>query len=533
MNNTLKIALQYAQKMKWSVVPAKVGPIVDGKASKFFPVQWGEFQDRIATEKEITDWYTKNPNWGIAIICGKTSNLVVLDVDDTKIDLSKYNLPETLTVKTGRGYHRYFRLPKGLEIYGKTDIEKGVELKGEKTTVHAPPTLYSGEIRYRWFNQKGVKLAELPESLIERYKELKGNKKSENKDWSLIAEGVSDGMRNHTAASFTGKILGTVNPKEWESLAWPVIQMWNRQNNPPLEEKVLRATFESIAKRQFGNVSEEVSEQLEDSVILAEDKKNQIEELKKQTPHFLARSNIASLEDTVDGFRKGQLIIVSGPPKAGKTQFCQTLTKHFTQDEKKCLWFSYELGYDELFAKFPMTNLDFYVPNYIQTGNLDWIEEKVKESKEKFGTDIVFIDHLDFLRDPSELRGRNVSQNMSSYVGGLVQRVKSMARSQNVVIFLMCHIRKNEWTAKDVPTSAELRDSGQIAQLADIVMMVMRKRKRGSNVDEMYDGNFATLGVIENRHNGKTKKIPMELKDNEFVESYFPKSGEVETKDLF
>src|SRR3990167_2777623 len=136
MNNTLKLALGYSQKLKWSIIPAKVGRIEYGKAKKIFPIQWGEFQNRIASEEEINKWYTENPDWGIAVICGKISNLAVLDIDNPKIDLSKYNLPETWTVKTGRGFHQYFRLPENITIKGTIDIEEGLELKGDGATVH-------------------------------------------------------------------------------------------------------------------------------------------------------------------------------------------------------------------------------------------------------------------------------------------------------------------------------------------------------------------------------------------------------------
>ena len=126
------------------------------------------------------------------------------------------------------------------------------------------------------------------------------------------------------------------------------------------------------------------------------------------------------------------------------------------------------------------------------------------------------------------MRGGNISQNMASYVGGIVQQVKILARKYDLIIFLMAHIRKNQWTAKDLPASEELRDSGQIAQLADIVLMIMRKRMKQGN-DTVYDGNKAIVGVIENRHNGNTKKIPLILSNNEFLEDSFVERPEIKS----
>lgn len=254
-----------------------------------------------------------------------------------------------------------------------------------------------------------------------------------------------------------------------------------------------------------------------DRIVFASEKKKELDEERLTKPKFLAFTDIQALDECTEGFRKGQLIILSGPPKNGKTQFCQTLTKNFIQKDHKCLWFSYELCFDELFDKFALgdANLDFLVPNYMQSGNLSWVEDRIIEAKEKHGLDIVFLDHLDFLKDPEKLSG--VSINLAAYVGGITQKVKRIAVEQELVIILMSHIRKNNWTTNELPSAEELRDSGQIAQLADIVMMIMRTRA-DRDAQEVYVGNFAKLGVMENRHNGKTKKIDLVFKDGSFVE---------------
>lgn len=244
-----------------------------------------------------------------------------------------------------------------------------------------------------------------------------------------------------------------------------------------------------------------------DRVILAEEKKEELKALQASRPVFSAKTMIPMLDDCVDGFRKGQLIIVSGPTKHGKTSLCQTFTKRFTDQGNRTLWFSYELGYEELFEKFPMEKLDFYLPNYLENGNVKWIEDKIIESKMKHNTDIVFIDNLDFLRDPDTLKG--IGLNLSSYIGSIVQKIKRIAVEQNVLIFLMSHIRKNNWSGKELPSAEELRDSGQTAQLADIVLMVMREKSTSDNPDEIYNGTNAWIGVMANRHNGRTKRIPV------------------------
>lgn len=254
----------------------------------------------------------------------------------------------------------------------------------------------------------------------------------------------------------------------------------------------------------------------EDRVVLAEDKWQEIQEEMKNKPAFSVSMGLPKIDECLQSLGLGRLVVLSGPPKNGKTQLCQTFTKRFVEQGKKIIWFSYEVSYEELFGKFPMKNLDFHVPNSMETGDVNWIEDKIIESKQKYDTNVVFIDHLDFLRDPDSLKG--VGLNLSAYVGGIVQKIKRISVEQNMLIFLMTHIRKNNWTSNNLPAAEELRDSGQIAQLADVVMMIIRKRNKSKNPEEVYLGNEAMVGVIENRLNGKTKIAQVEFKDGEFNE---------------
>lgn len=260
-----------------------------------------------------------------------------------------------------------------------------------------------------------------------------------------------------------------------------------------------------------------------DRVIHAEERFSQIAEEEKNSPKFSALMGMPSLDECTAGFRPGQLVIVSGPPKNGKTLFCQNLTARFTSQGHRCLWFEYELSGSEFLKKFPAGKLDFYVPADMVNKNLDWVEDRVIESKQKFSTDIVFIDHLDFLRE-HRMMMKNLNMNMSTYIGAIIQGVKTMAVQHNVLIFLMSHIRKNEWTSGKLPTSEELSDSRHVAQLADTVMMVMRKRNKENG--NLYHETDAIIGVIESRQTGKTKMVDVQLHDGEFYESTDKKLNE-------
>ena len=254
----------------------------------------------------------------------------------------------------------------------------------------------------------------------------------------------------------------------------------------------------------------------EDKVVHAQKKWEEIQEQNKNKPKFSVNMGLPKIDECLAGLGLGRLVVLSGPPKNGKTQLCQFFTKRFTEQGKRALWFSYEVGYEELFGKFPMESLDFHVPNLMDTRDMDWVENRIIESKQKYGTNIVFIDNLDFLRDTNVIK--NVGLNLSAYVGGIVQKIKRIAVEQEMLIFLMTHIRKNNWTSNKLPSAEELRDSGQIAQLADVVVMIARKRNKSSNPEQIYFANDAIIGVIENRLNGKTKLAQVEFYNGNFEE---------------
>jgi hypothetical protein len=68
----------------------------------------------LPTEQEVTDWFDRWPNANIAIITGKISNLVVFDLDSehaVQYAEDEGGFPDTLKVKTGKGYHYYMKHP--------------------------------------------------------------------------------------------------------------------------------------------------------------------------------------------------------------------------------------------------------------------------------------------------------------------------------------------------------------------------------------------------------------------------------------
>ena len=115
MNNKtmLENALLYLE-LGWSVIPVNLFyKDSTTKAQKKPMVNWSMYQNRLPTEEEVTDWWTKWPNAGIGIVTGEISNLVI-----EKYFLKCFiDLHRLFQLRPGRNYGRvYFRALPG--IYG-------------------------------------------------------------------------------------------------------------------------------------------------------------------------------------------------------------------------------------------------------------------------------------------------------------------------------------------------------------------------------------------------------------------------------
>jgi replicative DNA helicase len=248
----------------------------------------------------------------------------------------------------------------------------------------------------------------------------------------------------------------------------------------------------------------------EDEVVSVEDIISQLDVEKRKNP-FKLMTKIPKLDDIIDGFRDGNLVVVSGPTGNGKTLLCQTLTDTFTKDETNCLWFSYEVPIAEFVEKFDVVPT-FFVPKQMKGNTMEWIEKKVVEGIAKHDTKVIFIDHLHYLFDISAI-GRGI--NSSIAIGGIMRELKKIAIKWNVIIFLVAHIGKT--ITNEAPGLDAIRDSSFIAQEADLIVMVSRYKTKDKN-DSLIYKDESRISVEKNRRTGKTGWIDVKCVNNKLIE---------------
>jgi len=216
-------------------------------------LEWKEYQRRRPTLKELYQWFYKDQK-NIAIVTGRISDLIVLDIDGEEGQQSlKENkllpLDETPCVKTGRGYHLYYHYRDGVKNLVK--ILPGIDLRSEGGYVVAPPSKHSSGAEYSWIVPLTHPRLEPPEWIISgsgnTSKQVNSNSAQKENTWvdELLA-GVEKGRRNISLARLTGHYLAKgISPYEVEKL----MLAWNKNNKPPLDQKEVITTVRSIVKK--------------------------------------------------------------------------------------------------------------------------------------------------------------------------------------------------------------------------------------------------------------------------------------------
>lgn len=231
------------------------------------------------------------------------------------------------------------------------------------------------------------------------------------------------------------------------------------------------------------------------------------------TPYPLGFSIID--EAIKGGVREGDLIVCTGKSGEGKTSAYQVITVNFCQQGLSCLWFSYEVLIDNLYAKFKEMgiyddSLKIFTPKNLSSGNLEWVQEKIKEAIADYGSKFIFIDHIDYLAPKKGIRSVDQKRIV---LGEICRELKRIAIDLKVVIFLIAHVKKVQGRAIEMQDIAE---AGDIYKIADLVFAVGRNIKvekiGGQKVEIPAENSF--FRVLKNRITGECPYFEYEYKDN-------------------
>jgi len=135
----------------WSIVPARV----EGKRAL---VAWKRWQRELPGLELVERWWARWPGANLAVVTGRVSGIVVVDIDPrhngdlalAELETLHGDLPWRAVVETpSGGWHVYLRHPGGRVRNSSGRIGAGVDVRGDGGLALLPPSRRAAGV-YRW-----------------------------------------------------------------------------------------------------------------------------------------------------------------------------------------------------------------------------------------------------------------------------------------------------------------------------------------------------------------------------------------------
>ena len=144
------------------------------------------------------------------------------------------------------------------------------------------------------------------------------------------------------------------------------------------------------------------------------------------------------------------------------------------------------------------------------TSNIETILSSIRMMKIKYGIKGVIVDYLQILN--VNMKGTNKEQQM----GDVARRLKNIAKELDIWVIALSQLSRDNMNPQ--PSLGRLRDSGQIAEAADMVILIYRPEVYGKTYPDDF-GTYDTKGtamidVAKGRNVGLMKFIVGFKKEN-------------------
>jgi len=224
--------------------------------------------------------------------------------------------------------------------------------------------------------------------------------------------------------------------------------------------------------------------------------------------------------DKLTFISKGDFIVIGGRPSAGKTAFALELASHMAK-KLNVVFFSLETSnekiYDRLMTK--TANVDFSKIknrnienddkkkiveaidtvsglNFVSVKASGYTVGKIKAKALKLKADVIFIDYLGLLKSDGKSRYEKVT-NISL-------DLHTLAQSLGITVIALSQLNR-EGTGK--PTMEDLRESGQIEQDADLILLLHNDKENDKYSVIIAKNKEGEVGYIPFKFYGSTQKF--------------------------
>ena len=221
---------------------------------------WERYSHQKVTEEEVRRWWAAHPDANIGLVTGPAGGVFVLDVDGEtgRSSLEGRPLPVTPQGLTGSGgQHIFFRYPEGVVIRNRVGFLPGLDIRGDRGQVVAPPSVHPSGTVYSWLIEPGEEpFADPPAWLLEAITDSAPRPARAGAAttpegvpvWmQALWQGASEGTRNDTMARVAGHYVALLGEHE----ALGVCLAINAAHfKPPLPVEEVETVVASIARAE-------------------------------------------------------------------------------------------------------------------------------------------------------------------------------------------------------------------------------------------------------------------------------------------
>ena len=255
--NYIQNACYWAEKKGFKVFPTH--------ANEKRPCIKNPFESATNVREEIIEIFSKFPGAGLGIPTGPLNQITVIDVD-MKNDIDGIlhlralgeDIPFTGVVRTpSGGIHIYFKTGNLKVPNSVNKIAPNNDVRGAGGYVQGPGTITkSGQ--YSWddgFISSNDNLAKMPQGLLRRCM-APAIKDHASSTWrpsgvkNQLMDPIYEGSRNDTMTSRIGYLIKKLEPSKALKAAQHINEVCCK---PPLDDRELTRTFNSILKREIRN----------------------------------------------------------------------------------------------------------------------------------------------------------------------------------------------------------------------------------------------------------------------------------------
>lgn len=302
-----------------------------------------------------------------------------------------------------------------------------------------------------------------------------------------------------------------------------------------LSEEILTADAHQEAIESIGGVFEKA-----DGVFTLNDAMNSLNEImvKNATVGGVTTGTKTGMErfDEKGGLQKSDLIIVAGETSQGKTSLALYMTRHAIENGAKVAFYSMEMTKEQLTARLLSAKTNIPVNNILYSGSLAPSEIRmIDDARGKLPGENLFFDDkstsnidsillsirmlkmqkdidgavVDFLQILN-INSRSTSFSREQAMGDAARRFKNLAKELNIWIIALSQLSRDSNCPE--PNLNRLRDSGQIGEAADVVILVYRAEYYNraypapfDNKDDYPTDGTAMIDVAKGRNIGTFK----------------------------